>query len=82
MLCESVDGRTGNGRPSRSCAPPWTLLAHNVLLRSESCLAAKFLDFFTIPLLGEGPMSRFPMIMITDNGKMNPLGRVKYGAVM
>jgi hypothetical protein len=27
------------------------LLAHNILLRSESRLAAEFPDFFTIPLL-------------------------------
>jgi hypothetical protein len=58
------------------------LLAHNVLLRSESRLAAEFPDFFTIPLLGEDPTSCFPMIMITDNGKMNPLRRLEYGAVM
>jgi hypothetical protein len=58
------------------------LLAHNVLLRSESRLAAEFPDFFTIPLPGEGPTPCFPMIMIMDNGKMNPLGRLEYGAVM
>ena len=58
------------------------LLAHNVLLRSESRLAAEFPDFSTIPLPGEGPTPCFPMIMIMDNGKMNPLGRLEYGAVM
>jgi Centromere DNA-binding protein complex CBF3 subunit, domain 2 len=58
------------------------LLAHNVLLRSESRLAAEFPDFFTIPLPDEGPTPCFPMIMIMDNGKMNPLGRMEYGAVM
>jgi hypothetical protein len=58
------------------------LLAHNVLLRSESRLAAGFPDFFTIPLPGEGSTPCFPMIIIMDNGKVNPLGRLKYGAVM
>jgi hypothetical protein len=58
------------------------LLAHNVLLRSESRLAAEFPDFFTISLPGEGPTPCFPMIMIMDNGKVNPLGRLEYGAVM
>jgi hypothetical protein len=57
-------------------------LAHNVLLRSESRLAAEFPDFFTIPLPGEGPTLCFPMIMIMDNGKMNPLGRLEYEAVI
>ena len=55
------------------------LLAHNVLLRSEFRLAAEFPDFFTIPLPGEGPTPCFPMIMIMDNGKMNPQGRLEYG---
>jgi hypothetical protein len=50
------------------------LLAYNVLLRSESRLAAEFPDFFTIPLPGEGPTPCFPMIMIMDNGKMNRWG--------
>jgi hypothetical protein len=43
------------------------------LLRSESRLAAEFPDFFTIPLPGEGPTPCFPIIIIMDNGKMNPL---------
>jgi Centromere DNA-binding protein complex CBF3 subunit, domain 2 len=58
------------------------LLAHHVLLRSESRLAAEFPDFFTIPLPGEGATPCFPMIVIMDSGKMNPLGRLEYGAVM
>jgi hypothetical protein len=57
------------------------LLAHNVLLRSESRLAAEFSDF-TIPFPGKGPMPCFPMIMIMNNGKTNPLGQLEYGAVM
>jgi hypothetical protein len=57
------------------------LLAYNVLLRSESRLAVEFLDFFTIPLPGEGPTPCFPMIVIMDNDKINPLGRLGYGTV-
>jgi hypothetical protein len=58
------------------------LLAYNVLLRSESCLAVESPDFVAIPLPGEGPTPRFPMIMIMDNHKINPLGRLGYGTVM
>jgi hypothetical protein len=58
------------------------LLAYNVLLRSESRLAVEFLDFFTIPLPGEGPTPCFPMIVIMDNDKINPLGRLGYGTVI
>ena len=58
------------------------LLAHNLLLRSESRLAAELPDFFTISLPNEGPTACFPMIMIMDNGKMNLQGRLEYGAAM
>ncbi|KAF2178737.1 hypothetical protein K469DRAFT_802592, partial [Zopfia rhizophila CBS 207.26] len=58
------------------------LLAHNMLLRSESRLEAELPDFFTVPLPDKGPTPCYPMIMIMDNGKMNPLGRLEYGAVM
>jgi len=58
------------------------LLAHNLLLRSKSRLTAEFPDFFTVPLLDKGPTLCFPMVMIMDNGKTNPLGRLEYAAVM
>jgi Centromere DNA-binding protein complex CBF3 subunit, domain 2 len=58
------------------------LLTHNILPRSEFRLAAEFPDFFTIPLPGEGLTPYFPMIMIMDNGKMNPPGRLEYWAMM
>jgi hypothetical protein len=58
------------------------LLAHNILLRSESRLAAELADFFTIPLPNEGPTPCYPMIMIMGNSKMNQQGRLEYGAVM
>jgi len=58
------------------------LLAHNMLLRSESCLAAELPDLFTIQLPGEGPTPCPAMVMIMDNGKTNQMGRLEYGAVM
>jgi hypothetical protein len=65
--------------------PPKTaidfLLAHNVPLRSESRLAAEFPDF-TISLPSESLTPCFPMIMIMENGKMNPLWRLEYRAVV
>jgi hypothetical protein len=45
-------------------------------------LRSEFPDFFTIPLPGECPTPYFPMVMIMDNGNMNPLGRLEYGAMM
>ena len=58
------------------------LLAHNMLLRSEARLQAELPDFFTVSLRDEGPTPCYPMIMIMDNGKTNPMGRLEYGAVM
>jgi hypothetical protein len=45
------------------------LLAHNLLLWSQSRLTAEFPDFFTIQLPDEGPTPYFPMVMIMDNSK-------------
>lgn len=58
------------------------LLSHHILRRSKWRLAAELSDFFTIQLPNEGPTPCFPMIMIMDNGKMNPQGRLEYGAVI
>jgi hypothetical protein len=58
------------------------LLSHSILQRSESRLAAELSDFFTVQLPNEGPTPCFPMIMIMDNGKMDPQGRLEHGAVM
>ena len=58
------------------------LLVHNILLQSESRLAIELPDFFMIPLSNEGPMPYFSMIIIMDNSKMNPLGRLEYRVVM
>ena len=58
------------------------LLSHNILMRSESRLAAELSGFFTVQLPNEGPTPCFPMNMIMDNDKMNPQGRLEYGAVM
>ncbi|KAF2175248.1 hypothetical protein K469DRAFT_611327 [Zopfia rhizophila CBS 207.26] len=58
------------------------LLAHNILLRSESRLEAEFLDFFTIPLPDEGPTPCYLIIIIMDNSKMNPLGQLEYRAII
>ncbi|KAF2180995.1 hypothetical protein K469DRAFT_591049 [Zopfia rhizophila CBS 207.26] len=54
----------------------------NGLLRAQSRTTAKFPDFFTVPLLDEGPTPCYPMIIIIDNGKTNSLGRLEYGAVI
>ena len=74
-------GRPKSAEPRLRTAVDF-LLAHNLLLRSESRLAAEFPDFFTLQLPGEGPTPCFPMIMIMDNGKMNQQGRLEYAAVM
>jgi Centromere DNA-binding protein complex CBF3 subunit, domain 2/Transcriptional activator of glycolytic enzymes len=58
------------------------LLAHNMLLRSESRLGAELPDFFALELPEEGPTPCFAMVMIMDNGKTNQVGRLEYGAVM
>jgi hypothetical protein len=57
-------------------------LSLNILLRSESRLGTELPDFFTMQLPNGGPTPCFPMIVIMDNGKMNTLGKIKYGAVM
>jgi hypothetical protein len=57
-------------------------LSLNILLRSESRLGAELPDFFTMQLPNGGPTPCFPMIVIMDNGKMNTLGKIRYGAVM
>jgi hypothetical protein len=58
------------------------LLSHNLLLRSESRLAAELPDFFSIMLPNEGPTPCPLMVMIMDNGKTNQIGRLEYGAVI
>jgi hypothetical protein len=58
------------------------LLSHNPLLRSEMRLGAELPDFFTIQLPNEGPTPCHTMIIVMDNGKINALGRLEYGAVM
>lgn len=78
----------GGKRPHKLSTEPFLrtaldfLLGHNMLLRSESRLAAELPDFFTIPLPNEGPTPCPAMVMIMDNGKTNQLGRLEYGAVM
>jgi hypothetical protein len=57
-------------------------LSLNILLRSESRLGTELPDFFTMQLPNGGPTPCFPMIVIMDNGKMNTLGKIGYGAVM
>jgi Centromere DNA-binding protein complex CBF3 subunit, domain 2 len=57
-------------------------LSHNLLLRSEMRLGAKLPDFFTIQLPNEEPTPCHAMIMVMDDGKMNALGRLEYGALM
>jgi hypothetical protein len=74
-------GRSRSAEPHLRTAVDF-LLAHNLLLRSESRLAAEFPDFFTVQLPGEGPTPCFPMIMIVGNGKMNQQGRLEYAAVI
>jgi hypothetical protein len=63
-------------RKGLNCNFPHLLDSHKARKATTfwSRLAAEFPDFFMIPLPGEGPTSCFPMIMIMDNGKMNPLG--------
>jgi Centromere DNA-binding protein complex CBF3 subunit, domain 2/Transcriptional activator of glycolytic enzymes len=58
------------------------LFSHNMLLRGESRRYAEFADLFTISLKNEGPTPCPAMILIMDNGKMNPYGRLEYGGVV
>jgi hypothetical protein len=43
---------------------------------------AELPNFFTIQLLNESPTLYHVMIIVMDNGKMNTLGRLEYGAVI
>ncbi|EDN05524.1 predicted protein [Histoplasma mississippiense (nom. inval.)] len=58
------------------------LMNHNMLLRGETSRTAQLPDLFTLQLSNEGPTPCWPMILITDNGKTNQLGRLEYAAVM
>jgi hypothetical protein len=58
------------------------LLSHNMLLRGESRRKLELADLFTILLSHEGPTPCWPMIMIMNNGKSNPFGRLEYMGVM
>lgn len=58
------------------------LLGHNMLLRGESRRNLELADLFTILLPHEGPTPCWPMIMIMNNGKTNPFGRLEYMGVM
>lgn len=58
------------------------LLSHNMLLRGESRRNLELADLFTISLPHEGPTPCWPMIMIMNNGKTNPFGRLEYMGVM
>jgi hypothetical protein len=79
-------GRGGTGKKQSTEAYLHTaidfLLSHNLLLRSESRLAAELPDFFSIMLPNEGPTACPLMVMIMDNGKTNQIGRLEYGAVI
>ncbi|EDN11037.1 predicted protein [Histoplasma mississippiense (nom. inval.)] len=52
------------------------LMNHNMLLRGETSRTAQLPDLFTLQLSNEGPTPCWPMILITDNGKTNQLGRL------
>jgi Centromere DNA-binding protein complex CBF3 subunit, domain 2 len=58
------------------------LFSHNMLLRGESRRYAEFADLFTISLKNEGPTPCPAMILIMDNEKMNPYGRLEYRGVI
>ncbi|OJD18721.1 hypothetical protein AJ78_01258 [Emergomyces pasteurianus Ep9510] len=58
------------------------LMNHSMLLRGETSRTAQLPDLFTIQLSNEGPAPCWPMILITDNGKTNQLGRLEYAAVI
>ncbi|EDN08838.1 predicted protein [Histoplasma mississippiense (nom. inval.)] len=53
-----------------------------MLLQGETSRTAQLPDLFILQLSNEGPTPCWPMILITDNGKTNQLGRLKYAAVM
>jgi hypothetical protein len=53
-----------------------------MLLRGESRRQLELADLFTILLSHEGPTPCWPMIMIMNNGKSNPFGRLEYMGVM
>lgn len=58
------------------------LLSHNILLQGKSRHKLKFIDLFTILLFYKGPTPYWPIIMIMNNGKLNPFGRLKYIGVI
>ena len=58
------------------------LLSHNMLLRGESRRSAEFADLFLLPSKNEGPTPSNAMVLIMNNGKTNPFGRLEYGAVV
>ncbi|EDN10718.1 predicted protein [Histoplasma mississippiense (nom. inval.)] len=48
----------------------------------ETSRTAQLPELFILQLSNEGPTPCWPMILITDNGKTNQLGQLKYAAVM
>lgn len=54
------------------------LLSRKMLLRGKSRRNLEFADLFTISPSHKGPTPYWPMIMIMNNGKMNPFRRLKY----
>lgn len=52
------------------------------ILRGESARALELPDLFTLELEREGPIVCHALVMIMRQGKMNPFGKLEYGATM
>ena len=58
------------------------LFSHNMLLQRESHHSLEFPDMFVLELTNEDPTPCWVMILIMNNGKINPMGWLKYSAVI
>ena len=58
------------------------LLAHNMLLRSETRRDVQLPDLFSLQLHNEGPSPCTAVVMLINQGKRNQFGKMEYGCVV
>ncbi|KAF1985653.1 hypothetical protein K402DRAFT_334169, partial [Aulographum hederae CBS 113979] len=75
----------------RHTAPQWASYHRTVLdllwgqalvLRGESFRKAELCDLFTLPIKNQGATACPSLVLIMDNGKTNPFGKLQYNAAI
>ena len=67
---------------SHLCTAVDFLFGHTMLLHSEHHHDVQLLDLFSLELKNMGPTPCKAMIMILNQGKINPFGQLKYATVI